>query len=639
MGAMLRTLLLLVLFAGAAGAQAPVVPPAGTGTNALLGRVVEVGTDTPVAGAVVTLTGPFVLATAPREAVPLANITGGSVAAPSVNVMTTGDGYFVVRNLPSGLFTAAVRAAGYVNSDAPPTIIEVRDSPRPTEHTVRLWRFAAIGGRVTDDHGEPLTGIQVTALSRVGSGNAIGLRPVATELTDDRGEYRIARLTPGDYAVGVLSTTSTVPEDVAAALDPTPANREGASAMSRELIDSLFSRTFGCSTCLNPPNEGQHAGGFVLSRPSLTLPPGPDGRPLGFTNTYYPGTSRPAESGAIVLRSGESRSSLDFVVRLSRTVHVAGVLTGPDGPMPHVALNLVPAGSSPGDFGGIDGTGRMAAVSDTSGGFVFLGVPPGDYTLYATWVHLLAEPDTGEGRTFWMVQPLNVGDTDVDGVTVQLRSGIRISGRFEFKGGAPPIINGLAGMINAHPAGSPAFWRTQRAAVLPDGSFRSAGDPAGRYTLNAILPPAAEGWFWQSTTLDGRSLPDEMVELVSDEVTDLVLTFGRTTNRISGRVTDAAGDMDVAVIAFAVDSAAWRTGTFDSRHERKVLATTSGAFDIETMAPGDYYVAAVDARLALNWSDAQFLDRLIPAAIRVTLGPEDQRTVSLRMAQVSGRTP
>jgi hypothetical protein len=97
--------------------------------------------------------------------------------------------------------------------------------------------------------------------------------------------------------------------------------------------------------------------------------------------------------------------------------------------------------------------------------------------------------------------------------------------------------------------------------------------------------------------------------------------------------------MDVAVIAFAVDSAAWRAGTFESRHERKVLATTSGAFDIATMAPGDYYVAAVDARLALNWTDAQFLDRLIPGATRVTLGPEDQRTISLRVSHTAGRTP
>jgi hypothetical protein len=154
-----------------------------------------------------------------------------------------------------------------------------------------------------------------------------------------------------------------------------------------------------------------------------------------------------------------------------------------------------------------------------------------------------------------------------------------------------------------------------------------------------MVPPSAESWFWQSTTLDGRPLPDEMVELVSNDVTGLVLTFGRATNRISGRVTDAGADMDVAVIAFAADSAAWRTGTFDSRHERKVLATSSGAFDIATLAPGDYYVTAVDAALALNWMDARFLDRLTTAAIRLTLGPEDQRTIALRLAQTPGRTP
>jgi hypothetical protein len=633
MGAIVRALVLVVLVAGSAGAQTP-APSTATGTNALLGRVLEVGTNTPVAGAVVTLTGPFGSATEPR-AVPLANITGGPGAAPSVSVMTTGDGYFVVRNLPSGLFTTAVRAAGYVNSDTPPTVIEVLDSPRPTEHTIRLWRFAAIGGRVTDERGEPLAGVQVTALTRLGSGAGVQLRPFATELTDDRGEYRIAGLPPGEYAVGALSTASTVPEDVAAALDPAPSNRETAFAMSGELVESLFSRTFGCSTCLNPPNEGQHAGGFVFARPAMTLPPGPDGRPLGFTNTYYPGTSTPAESSAIVLRSGESRSSLDLVLRLSRTVHVAGVVRGPDGPMPHVALNLVPAGGSPGDFSGVELTGRMAAVSDASGKFLFLGVPPGDYTLYVTWVRVRS----GNERTLWVVQPLGVGETDLDGLDVQLRPGIAISGRLEFKGGDPPLMNGMAGVINIRPSGSPSAWRTQQGRAMPDGTFRLPGDPAGRYTLNAFLPPSAESWFWQSTTLDGRPLPGEMVDLVSDEVTGLVLTFGRTTNRISGRVTDAAADMDVAVIAFAADSTAWRTGTFDSRHTRKVLATSSGAFDIATLAPGDYYVAAVDAATAFNWMDGKFLERLIPGATRVTLGPEDLRTISLRVSQIAGRTP
>ena len=47
---------------------------------------------------------------------------------------------------------------------------------------------------------------------------------------------------------------------------------------------------------------------------------------------------------------------------------------------------------------------------------------------------------------------------------------------------------------------------------------------------------------------------------------------------------------------------------------RKVHATSAGAYEIATLAPGDYYLAAVSTRLALNWQDPEFLERLIAGA-------------------------
>ena len=79
-------------------------------------------------------------------------------------------------------------------------------------------------------------------------------------------------------------------------------------------------------------------------------------------------------------------------------------------------------------------------------------------------------------------------------------------------------------------------WRTLPAVVQPDGAFRSPGDPPGRYIINASSPP---GWFWQTTSIGGKPVPDEMIELGSTEVTGLVLTFKQTTNRVSGRVSVA----------------------------------------------------------------------------------------------------
>ena len=147
------------------------------GTNVLLGRVVEMGTDAPVGGAMVTLIGHF---DASGKA---AAIEFGMPGPPSLNVMTTADGYFVFRNLPAGLFTAATRAYGYMNSDFPPTVVEIRDSPKATELQLRVCKYAAIGGRVVDERGEPVTGVPVSALQRVASGGSVLLRRVVPAAT------------------------------------------------------------------------------------------------------------------------------------------------------------------------------------------------------------------------------------------------------------------------------------------------------------------------------------------------------------------------------------------------------------------------------------------------------------------------
>ena len=611
-----------------AQAPAPAMPP---GTNVLLGRVVEIGTDAPVGGAIVTLIGYFDASEKPVMRVPQAR---GLEPLPSKSVMTTSDGDFVFRDLPAGFLTASIRAPGYVINDYPPTAVEIRDGQKPTVVRLRIWKYAALGGRVVDEHGEPVTGIPVTALQRGGggvlgpygtSGSGLVLQRAGTVLTDDRGIYRIGELPPGEYVAAVLSNQTTLPVSVAGALDPSAANRDAFSEMRRTLLQSGFTRTYGCPTCISNSHEGHHVNGFVLQRPGVPLPPAPDGKPLGFANTYYPDTQRVSDAIFISLGSGQSRTDLDLSLRIGQAVSVSGVLNGPDGPMAHMLLTLVPPGIPGFD---IDGSGYSGAISDSRGAFSFLAVAPGEYRLSAQLLSFTNEM-TGEGRGLWASQPLVVGDTDIAGLTITMRPGVAISGHEEFNHGsaaASPLTERK--VITFRPLYA-QLWRTLPAVVRPDGTFRSLGEAPGRYLLNASSPP---GWFWQSTSLAGKPLPDDVIDLGATEISDLVITFGQTTNGVSGRVTDASGapDPDATVIVFAADSNMWREGIFSTRRARKVLATSAGLYAVETLAPGEYHVVAVSTRLAFDWQSPSFLERLMPGATRVTLGAEEQKTVSLR---------
>lgn len=610
-------------------AQQPASVPIPPGTHVLLGRVLDVGGDTPVGGAIVSIVGFFDETGKPLPSLPQFQ---GRTSGESRNVMTTGDGYFVFRDLPAGRFSVTVRALGYVNSDYPPKVIEIADSAKPPAVTLRLWRHAAIGGRVVDEDGEPVAGMQVEALKRAGTRSGVALSRSGTGITDDRGVYRIAQLGPGDYVVGVLSTTTTLPVAVAGAMDSSPANREAYSAMSSELSRAGLLRTYGCATCWASSSDGIRIGEFVLQRLGPALPLGPGGQPLSFSNAFYPGTSNSTEATVITLASGETRTGLDVPVRFVAGVRISGVLTGPEGPLPHQAVRLAPPGINLNDF---DPSGLTTAITDTRGAFSMFAVTPGEYVLSSALVVQPNETSNEGGRSLSARQQLAVGDSDVTGLALVLQPGVKMSGRVEFTNASANRPTARQTVVT-----QPLYatsWRTLRAFIEPDGTFRTGGDPPGRYILNASPPP---GWFWQTITLNGRPVLDDIVDLESTEVTGLVLTFGQKTNGVAGTVTDASGapDADALIVVFPADSTAWRQSVFSiTRRYRSANSTSAGAFEMTTFAPGEYFIAAVNARAALNWLDPKFLERLIPGATRVTLGPEESKNVVLKTFAVAGR--
>ena len=601
-------------------AQIPAQPPIPKGTNVLLGRVLDMSGDTPIGGALVTLIGFFDAAGKPVSAIPqglTAQVSQGR------SIMTTGDGFFVFQDLPAGRYTVAVRALGYaiVNFGQ---VIEVTDNEKPSPIPVRLWKYAAIGGRVVDERGEPVVGMHVNALRRSTSSGGVVITRAGTGVTDDRGIYRIAQLTPGDYVVGVLSTTTTMPASVAGAMESSAANSETYMAVSSELRQSGLFRSWGtCEGCWASSSDGQRYGNLVLQRLGPAMPLSPGGQPLGFANSMYPGTPSIGDATVIALGSGESRTGIDVPIRFVATLKVSGVVTGPGGPMKHLVVRLAPPGANLNDF---DPPGISIAVTDAQGAFTILGVTPGAYTLSA--VFAAPADQTGAVHPFWAARQLTVGDADVAGLAIPLQPGVKVGGRVDFRSASASrptqrmqvTLSGTRAM----------FWRSFPQVVQPDGTFETFGDPPGRYSISA---PAPGGWYWQSTTLGGKPLADEVVDLGVSDLTGLVLTFGQATNGVSGTVTDTSGSPDTAaaVVVFPADAnAAWRDGIFTTRRVRVVNVTTKGAYEIATLAPGEYYLAAVNMRQPLNWREPQVLERLIPGATRVTLGVEDTKSVSLK---------
>jgi hypothetical protein len=141
-----------------------------------------------------------------------ASVTAVAVGKASISAIVSGtqavkcdaEGNFKVTELAHGVYSLLVGAPGYVN------VTDQSRKYRIGENVViNLVRGGVITGRVTDEFGEPVIGVRVSA-DRVrdseGRPDTVGnsLNTLNTpRMTDDRGIYRIYGLEPGAYVVGV----------------------------------------------------------------------------------------------------------------------------------------------------------------------------------------------------------------------------------------------------------------------------------------------------------------------------------------------------------------------------------------------------------------------------------------------------
>src|SRR5262245_34093719 len=138
-------------------------------------------------------------------------ITAGSDLPGGRAMLTDESGAFDFTDLPSGRYTVTASKAGYVSISygqrrplQAGTPLQLADGQQARNLDLRLPRGSAITGHVFDENGDPLPGSTVRVLMyRYAQGNR-QLVPAGTAQTDDRGEYRVWGLNPGDYYVSAV---------------------------------------------------------------------------------------------------------------------------------------------------------------------------------------------------------------------------------------------------------------------------------------------------------------------------------------------------------------------------------------------------------------------------------------------------
>jgi hypothetical protein len=509
-------LLALVLIAGAIQIPQP--------ANATIeGRVLKAGTGEPIANTPVTL-----ISSAGLSDTALAGlldqmsqlVTGGlqgqggggsqdltirqvtnllQSAGPDVStqasMLTDRAGHFVFSGLPPGRYTVWVQRFnyfgplqnGFLSSTASSTItLDGTKSVPPLD--LFLTQGMAITGRVVDPLGQPAIGMAITAYRSTYNEGKPMWTQVASRQIDDRGEYRLSPLPPGDYYVGV-----TPPSNLAAPVGQNPSVRTFFPGVTDPLQATRLTLKNGDAPRVDFSLRTAPAAFFKIT--GFAANPAPSRPPAGVVDNGFSSFSLiPVES--ILSEPTSFVNAISVENRTGGEFEIRNVRTGIYELYPFVANSTFPSGRTIVDVRSSDVPGVRVSVNPTvtmQGKVVVAdGIPQKTVNLDAVRVVLLP----------WIAPSI-------------FRSSISLpldnDGQFEVRGPA-------GALLNLQVEGLPDT------AYVADVRVGTNSFPGGGFGLSAseriqVIIDAAKGASVDATvqTADGRSAPRERIVLVPSE--------------------------------------------------------------------------------------------------------------------------
>jgi protocatechuate 3,4-dioxygenase beta subunit len=544
----------------------------------IAGRVTAADTGRPVAGARVSISAPELS----ERRVELTDDTGA----------------YAFTELAAGRYSVTVSRSGFVSLSygqrrplQPGTPLRVAAGQDLARIDFRLPRGSVISGRVYDAVGEPMAGTTVRVLRYQYVQGARQLVPAGGAQADDRGQYRVWGLNPGEYYVSAILPS---------------VNLGGVGGRG------------------NIPIPPAIAVGILGTLGNMLGTTQEDDASVAYAPTYFPGVISADGARPVTVGLSAETNGIDFGLQRVRTSVVSGRVLNADGsPGRGGNVVLAPETATSVRFG--LHSGRVQA----DGAFSLSGVPPGRYVLRAT-----SDGGSGRGRGGRDGVPLFGSQTLlVDGDTtvyLTLSPGATISGTILFRGSrsaTPPDVSQFR--ISAVAVDGTALGGNPSARVNADGTFTLDGVSAGPRLIRAQTP---RGWMLFSVLAGGRSVTDTPVEIKSGErLTGISVTFTDASSEVSGSVTDQRGSpvTEYTVLAFPRDPSLWRP---QSRHIMTARPDQTGRFQIRDLPAGDYFLAIADPLEPGEWFEPAFLEEHRAGAALLTLGEGEIKTQDFKIA-------
>ena len=535
--------------------------PAQTITPSLDGVVIDMGSNTPLHNATLELRG-------------VSDSTRRYVAVSSAM------GQFVFRGVAAGNYSLTVVRAGYLQAgygqrgpNASPGTLRIAGQ-RVTGIRVAMMRASAISGRVYDQDGAPAVNAQLHAWK---ISYATGMRlaiPVTSQMTNDRGEYRLFGLPPGVYYV------SAQPE-------PPMHIRSPAYASRAPLIPGAI---------LAIPTGGMFS---ALPDPAFARP----GVRQEWAPVYFGGTTDEYAATPIYLRAGADLGGIDIIVSRLPVGRLTGTVVGLDGqPLAQASVIVTPqrnqkfhAMSMINVSGGVMSISPAPpARSNQNGVFGIGSLAPGAYSLTA----ILASPN---GPRLSGYTSVAVQGTDVVNATITMGPMLEIDGRIAVEGTTTSDLSALS--VRAMSTVN-TLADTPKVSPSAAGTFKLESVGHGNYVLD-ITPLTSESYV-KSARMGDVDILNDGFRLDNPPNWPLEIVISLKGGTIRGIVRDSSGAAAGGVTVILVPDETRR-----QRYElfRSASADTAGRYEFKGVPPGSYKVFA--------WEDIELKSWMEPSYLRI----------------------
>lgn len=540
---------------------------------------------TPPAGASLSQVTDLLISTAAARGLPVGppaiqRIVSNAVGPQdSPTVATDRDGSFVFRGVKPGRYTVRATREGYfgkpANGTYPATAtLDVTVAGKDAvEAPLGMAQGAIVAGRIFDVNGTALSNVNVQAFSLAYQTGFALLQPTVTKTTDDRGEYRLFWVPPGEYYVGVtpragapapgaLPSARTYYPGVTRLGDAMPVVLKGGEDLRGVDIgirtERLFKITGQVSSTLAPPAEG---GGPLLVQTFLHL----------------------------------ANRDLD----------------------------------TPADAAVANQAGTLQMTPNT-GNFTVQGVAPGSYELLAR----VADPTVGTGLAAfsWGRAVVEVDDRDVADVAITINPSPALKGFVRPSSGAalPPNLR-----ILLNPVGGSSrialytLVATRGTPVAAEGGFSVASVPPGRWRVGAV-PGLPQNFYIADVRQGSTSVFDAGFDVGSRPPEPIEIVVAPGAGVVEGvALHSAAAAAPGAIVAMVPapariqNRALYATATADA----------SGRFAFRGVAPGDYQVFAWEATPPNAYQSESFLRKYDGQGKNVRVLPNGAVSLEVHLAR------